>query len=231
MERLRMTKGTRDMTRDTPVPRLPLILLVLALSTPPAMAQTLPWPTDPPRAAGTPAATAAPAPMTGAPVAAPPPMMGSPMAAPRPMPGPPSGAQQECVTKFTQLRSDVEKSREVLDKVAASSRSKSDKTAAREEVCKAITNYAAAEGKWTKFIVDNTARCGIPPEVGKQASAGHGKTQATRKSVCAAGPAGGGAPAAPSLSDALGTSRQPLRGDSSTTRGTFDTLSGSAIAR
>jgi hypothetical protein len=231
MERLRTTKGNQDMTADTLVPRLPLLLLVLALSAPTAMAQTLPWPTDPPRAAGAPAATPAPAPMIGAPTAAPAPMMGSPMATPRPMQGPPpTAAQQECMTKFTELRTNVEKLRDVLDKVAASSRSKSDKKASREDVCKAITNYAAAEGKWTKYIVDNSARCGIPPEVGKQVKTGHAKTQSVRKNICAAGPAGG-APPAPSLSDALGTSRQPLRGDSSTTRGTFDTLSGSAIAR
>jgi hypothetical protein len=220
MEHWLTTEGNRDMTADTPVPRLPLILVVIALSTCGASAQTMPWPTDPPPASGAPAPMAAPAPM-----------MGAPMATPRPMPGPPSGAQQECMTQFTQLRTNVEKFRDVLDKVAASSRSKSEKKASREDVCKAITNYAAAEGKWTKFIVDNTARCGIPPEVGKQASAGHAKTQGVRQKICAAGPAGGGAPAAPSLSDALGTSRQPLRGDSSTTRGTFDTLSGSAIAR
>lgn len=219
------------MTADTPVLRLPLMFLVLALSTPAAMAQTLPWPTDPPPTAGAPAATAAPAPMIGAPTAAPAPMAGSPMGAPRPMSGPPDAAQQDCMTQFNHLRADVERLRAVLDKVAGSSRSKSEKKASREDVCKAITHYSAAEGKWTKFIVDNTARCGIPPDFGKQASAGHAKTESVRKNICSAGPAGGGQPATPSLSDALGTSRQPLPSDANSTRGTFDTLTGSAIKR
>jgi hypothetical protein len=223
------------MTTDTPglrvLPTFLVILLAIALSPSLAQAQgqTLPWPGDPSPQGG---ASPWPSPNGGsapARTAAPPPMMGAPMAGPRQAP-PPTGAQQECVTKFTELRAAVEKSRESVDKVAGSARSKSEKKASREDVCKALTNYSAAEGKWMKFIIDNAARCGMPAELGKQISTAHASTEKVRKNVCAAGPAGGPS-GPPSLSDALGTSRQPVSSDTSTPRGTFDTLSGSALSR
>ena len=69
---------------------------------------------------------------------------------------------------------------------------------------------------------------GSAPEFGKQISAANAKSQSVRKNVCTDRPTGG--PAAPSLSDALGTSRQPPQGGSQRS-GTFDTLTGNAIAR
>jgi hypothetical protein len=212
----------RDMTHK-PGTKLSLILLVFALTASTAVAQTLPWPTDPPPAQ----ATTAPWPSSPAPA----PMVAQPPAAARPMAAPPAGGPPaDCMPKFTELRTTVEKLRETVDKVAASARSKSENKATREDVCKAITNYAAAEAKWAKFTVDNTTRCGIPPDFGKQLSAGNKKTQTIRKNVCSAGPAGG-APAAPSLSDALGTSRHPPQAGAQGRSGTFDTLTGNVISR
>jgi hypothetical protein len=207
------------MTTVNPRPRLPLILLAMAFIASPAFAQSLPWPTDPPgnRPATAPA-TAAPAP---APMMAP---AASGFEAPRPQPS------ADCGAKFTELRGNAERLRDSLEKVAASARSQSEKRASRDDFCKAITIYAAAEGKWAKFTADNVARCGIPPEVAKQLTAVHAKTMVSQKNICSVGPQQG-APAAPSLSDALGTARRPLLEGNQSGRGTFDTLTGNVIAR
>ena len=208
--------------------RLPLILVAIAASAAPALAQTLPWPGEAPATGqrpwpGAPAAGPTAAPMAAPAPMAPPPMMAPPMAA-RPQ------ANQECVNKFGELRATAEKLRDALDKVAMSARSNSEKKASREDVCKAVTTYAAAEGKWAKFTADNVADCGIPPEIAKGLRDAHAKTQTARKNICSAGPAGG-KPAAPSLSDALGTTRMPAAGGSQSGHGTFDTLTGNAIVR
>jgi hypothetical protein len=209
-----------------PLIKLPLILLGFSLSAPAVSAQTLPWPTDPPPSQGTTApwpSAPAPAPMVAAPSAA-------PSVAPRTMAPPSGGPPADCMPKFNELRSAVDKLRETVDKVAASARSNSEKKASREDVCKAITNYAVAESKWAKYTVDNTTRCGIPPEFGKQLSAANAKTQTVRKRVCSAGPGGGG-PATPSLSDALGTTRRTPEASSQGGSGTFNTLTGNPVAK
>src|SRR3982074_1081985 len=66
----------------------------------------------------------------------------------------------------------------------------------------------AAEHNWIKFSEDNRAKCGIPKEAVNQIKGVHVHTADARKKICATGPQAG-APAAPSLSDALGTSRLP----------------------
>jgi hypothetical protein len=58
----------------------------------------------------------------------------------------------------------------------------------------------------------------------------HGHTEQTREKICAAAPAGGAA-VAPSLSDALGTTRLPTPETTKTGNGTLDTLTGNAIQR
>ena len=63
----------------------------------------------------------------------------------------------------------------------------------------------------------------------QQVKGNHGKTLGFKKMACATAPAGGGgAPAAPSLSEALGTSKLPVS-ESTTRGGTLDTLSGNPI--
>jgi len=211
------------MTAETPRTKLPLILLAVSLTASAAAAQTLPWPTDPPPTGAStspwPSAPASPAPMVAQP----------PMAAPQAPMGAAGQPPADCMPKFLELKNSVEKLRENVDKVAMASKSKSDKEAARKDVCGALTTYTAAESKWAKFIVDNGNRCGIPPEMGKQLTAANAKSQSVRKNVCAERPAGG--PSAPSLSDALGTSRQPPAASSRTPSGTFNTLTGNAISR
>jgi hypothetical protein len=59
----------------------------------------------------------------------------------------------------------------------------------------------------------------------------HNHTLVARKNLCAAGGGPAGAPAAPTLSDALGTGRLPLPEGSQSGAGTLDTLTGNAIQR
>jgi hypothetical protein len=106
------------------------------------------------------------------------------------------------------------------------------KKAPPEELCKLFKAFLAAEGKMVKGLEENSTTCGVPPEVLKQVKASHGKASQVGKQVCEVA-AQGPRPAGPSLSDALGTT--PLVPDSSTAtkkgQGTFDTLTGSPLAR
>lgn len=213
---------------------LSMTAVILTATISAASAQSLPWPTDAPAtrpsapwpataaapAAPPPAAAPSPFPAAPAPMVAPP-----PMAAPSPQPG--FGNQPPpCVAEFMKLRDETQKRAEILK--AAGERKPS-----REEMCKQIQGYAAVEGKWAKYAKDHVANCGIPKEIVQQIQTAHARTLAARKNVCSGGPQPGvaAAPATPSLSDALGTSRLPVPDTAKTGRGTLDTLTGNAIAR
>ena len=215
--------------------RLSLILAFAILPVCHASAQA-PWPSDPPRA-GAPAA--APWPGAGAPAAAPipgavaPPM--SPTMGASPMMGAPPGARPAspfdgggqagvppCMAEFGKLRDEVQK-RGQAAKVA------SERKATREEMCKHIQAYTVAEAKWLTFTEAGVNNCGIPKEVAQQLKQVHIKTEQTKEKVCAPAPAA--AAAAPSLSDALGTTKLPTPETTRTGSGTLDTLTGNAIQR
>jgi hypothetical protein len=101
-----------------------------------------------------------------------------------------------------------------------------------EELCKLFKTFLSSEGKMLKGLEQNAATCGVPPEVLKQVKASHEKAAQVGKNICDAA-AQGPRPAGPSLSDALGTT--PMMPDSSIAtkkgQGTFDTLTGSPLAR
>lgn len=101
-----------------------------------------------------------------------------------------------------------------------------------EELCKLFKTFLSSEGKMLKGLEQNSATCGVPSEVLKQVKASHEKAVQVGKNICDAA-AQGPRPAGPSLSDALGTT--PMVPDSSTAtkkgQGTFDTLTGSPLAR
>ena len=199
--------------------RLSLIFAVAVLPACLAAAQTLPWPTDAPR-------PAAPAPWPGTAAPAPSPMPApamSPMGAGPPPQASPFGGGGEmppCMAEFTKLREDVQK-RGLAAKAA------SQRKVAREEMCKHITAFSAAELKWVKFAESNVTSCGIPVQVVSQLKEMHGHTEQTREKICAAGPSAG----PPSLSDALGTTRLPTPETAKPGSGTLDTLTGSAIQK
>jgi hypothetical protein len=186
-----------------------------------------PAPQAPPQA-GWPSSAPAAQPQQPWPAAAPAgpgPAMGGPGPMGGGMGGPPNAVQQECMTQFTTLRSEVEK-RGMAAKAA------SEKQAPREEMCKLVKAYGAAETKWIKFAETSMAKCGIPQEIVKQLKTVHARTADGEKKLCAAGPAGGPA-AAPTLSDALGggVSLPTREAEKRKPGGTFDTLTGNPLAR
>jgi hypothetical protein len=203
-----------------------------------ALAQLKPWPTDPQQSAPTkpwpgdpqPSAPAAtPMPPQAQPTGVAPgmtmsPMMGVPLGGgPGPgLGGGPPPEVQQCLSQFMKLREEAEN----RGKVAKAG---NDKHVSREEMCKLITDLVGAEGRWVKYASDNAAKCGIPGQIVGQLKENHSKTLGFKKMACATGPAGGGgAPPAPTLSDALGTARLPTP-DASGRGGTLDTLSGNPI--
>jgi hypothetical protein len=98
------------------------------------------------------------------------------------------------------------------------------------EACKLFKNFLAAENRMIKAVENNGPQCGLPPDVAKQLKAGHAKAEQLGNQVCEAA-ARGGQPAGPSLSDALGVTPSVPDTKSNRGLGTFDTLTGSALAR
>ena len=143
---------------------------------------------------------------------------------PRPAGAPPPGAQPPPVClQFQPIRDQAEKDGTAI-------KTASDRKASREEICALFNKFVASESKMVNFLVANSKVCGVPPDAIKHVRGQHAKSQQIRKQVCSAGGGGGGAPAAPSLSDALGgpalPDEKPKPG-----RGTFDTLTGSPLLR
>jgi hypothetical protein len=100
-----------------------------------------------------------------------------------------------------------------------------------EELCKLFKTFLATETKFIKGLEEHTATCGVPPDIIKQIKGQHAKASETGKKICEAA-AQGPRPAGPSLSDALGTTPVvPDRSSQGRGGGTFDTLSGSPLAR
>src|SRR5262245_48083738 len=177
-------------------------------------------------------APAAPPPGTG-----PAPATGAPGARGAPPPGaraaPQAGPEQEppCFKEFVALRQEAQKKANLIN--AAKDR-KPPPT--REEMCQVVKNFAAAEEKVIKFVVTNQESCGIPGEAITQMKAGAANTTKFRTAVCTGG--GGPGPAAkaapppgPKLSDELGIRGIAGPTESSSGRGTFDTLTGSPLQR
>jgi hypothetical protein len=97
--------------------------------------------------------------------------------------------------------------------------------------CRLFKVFLGSEAKLIKAVEEAGPQCGIPANVPQQLKAGHVHAEGIAKQVCDVA-AEGPRPSAPSLSDALGAS--PVMPDSASAKrgsGTFDTLSGSALAR
>jgi hypothetical protein len=101
----------------------------------------------------------------------------------------------------------------------------SERKAAREEICALFNRFVVSEAKMVRFLETHRTTCGVPPDAIKHVRGQHAKSQQIRKQVCSAGPAAG-----PSLSDALGGPALPDEAPKPG-RGTFDTLTGSPLAR
>ncbi|MBV6488850.1 MAG: hypothetical protein H3C55_01500 [Pseudorhodoplanes sp.] len=138
--------------------------------------------------------------------------------------GQPPQGQPPCAQEFIPLRDDAQKKANAI-KPAADSKD-------RTRLCQAFRTFVAAEAKVIKFVNENASRCGIPADAAKVMKTNHAKSTNIRNQVCSAGGPSGPAPA-PSLSDALGTSRIPGVTATEPTRGggTFNTLTGNPLAR
>jgi len=140
-------------------------------------------------------------------------------------PGMGGGPQRNCMAEVGPLLQDAEEKGKAIQRAAA--------TKKQPVVCQAFRNLATAEGKVVKYFEDHGAECGVPPDALKARRGNLAKIVEVRTRVCdtAAAPA----PRAPSLSDALGTSRIPsVNTDvpAHTKRGsTFDTLTGNPLHR
>ena len=142
-------------------------------------------------------------------------------------PAPPSGGPSDaCMKGFLPLREEAEK-RGKLIKTA------SERHAPPDEACKLIANFGASEIKMINYIKANSAKCGIPPQIGEQLQAGHKNTEAMRTKVCTMAQQAQSRPApGPSLSEVLGSSAAlPEAQETKKGGSTFDTLNGNVLTR
>jgi hypothetical protein len=139
---------------------------------------------------------------------------------------PPQARPQEppCFKEFSALRDEAQGKAKLV--LAANKRK-----APPQEACKLLNGLIASENKLVKYVEANSTWCGIPQEVVTNMKKQHAGTSQVRDRICefASRPA---APAGPSLSDALGTSRLPDSSNISGGRGgTFDTMTGTPPRR
>jgi hypothetical protein len=144
----------------------------------------------------------------------------------QPPPQQQAGPSAECMNGFLPLRQEAEKR-------GAAIKAASDRHATPDIACKLIKNFADSEVKLIKYIETHQAKCGIPPQVSEQMHTGHKNTEAMMTKVCAVAAQGPRGPAAPSLSDVLGSSTALPEATAAKKSGgsTFDTLSGNVLAR
>jgi len=197
-----------------------------------AVAQSA-WPA-PPQAQQQAPAGAWPAPSTSQPAASgawPAPQAAPAAPAPQQSFIPPSagfGAPQQqqeppCLKDFVALRDEAGKKRSAIEQA-------SKKKVPPAVACRLFTDYAASEVKLIKFVTANTDKCGMPKELLDTLNKGHAQTSQIRTRVCEVAAAGPPKPAGPRLSDVL-SAPVPDSSNVKTGRGTFDTLSGSPLAR
>jgi hypothetical protein len=153
------------------------------------------------------------------------PLAGGGMGAPTPPPSA-GGSADACMKNFLPLREEAEK-RGKLIKAA------SDRKASPDEACKLIRNFGVAEVKMMKYVENNSAKCGIPPQIAEQLRNGHKNTEKMQTQVCGVAQQMQQArPAGPSLSEVLGSSAALPEAQTVKKGGsTFDTLNGNVLTR
>jgi hypothetical protein len=150
-------------------------------------------------------------------------MPGSPGGAPGGFGAAPQQPPAACQQLIT-LRDETQKHGQALQAA-------SQKKASAEELCKLFKVFLGAETKMLRGLEEQSTTCGVPAEVLQQVRSGHSRASQTSKQICEVA-AQGPRPSGPSLSDALGTT--PVVPDTNSVKkgqGTFDTLSGSPLAR
>jgi hypothetical protein len=96
----------------------------------------------------------------------------SPFGAPQSQQGPPPACQ-----KLITYRDETTKHGQALQAAGR-------KKAPPEEVCKLFKAFLSAEGKMLKGLEENSATCGVPPDVLKQVKTSHAKYSQMGKQVC-----------------------------------------------
>jgi hypothetical protein len=136
------------------------------------------------------------------------------------------GGADACMKGFVPLREEAERRGKMI-------KAASDRKAPPDEACKLIRNFGQAELKMIAYVQNNSAKCGIPPQIADQLKNGHKNTEKMQTQVCnVAQQAATRGPAGPSLSEVLGSSSalpeaQPVKKGGST----FDTLNGNVLTR
>ena len=145
--------------------------------------------------------------------------------APQQQGGPPPEAL-ECQNGFNTFKTDAEAKAKAI-------KAAGQRKAPPQEACKLIGAFSQSELRMIKFVEANTVKCHIPPQAAEQMKKGHANTEQLLSKVCAAAANGGGqGPAAPSLSEALGSASLPEAKATKRSGGsTFDTLNGNVLAR
>ncbi len=134
-------------------------------------------------------------------------------------------AEPPCMTDFSKLRDDAAKKASAIQTAGKRKQKPSAK-----EACGLFNSFSKAEAKMIKFVEAKSKGCGIPPEVLDHMQKAHAKTTEIRTRVCKVAAAGPPAPRGPSLSDAL-SAPVPNADNIKPGRGTFDTLTGSALGK
>jgi hypothetical protein len=101
--------------------------------------------------------------------------------------------------------------------------------AERKQICALMTTFVSSESAVIKFLEDNKVWCGVPDQAIAISKTNHEKSMKFRNLACAADAAPQTKP--PSLSDAIKTPTVDSSKNTSTGRGTFDTLTGNPLAR
>ena len=141
-------------------------------------------------------------------------------------PPPPSGgASDACMKGFVPLREEAEKRGKMI-------KAASERKAPPDEACKLIGNYSEAEQQDDQICRANSAKCGIPPQIGDQLKAGHKNTEEMQQQVCTVAqqrPTRTGRPQSQRSAGLFGGAARgaPVKKGGST----FDTLNGNVLTR
>ena len=138
-------------------------------------------------------------------------------------PAAPPPGEPPCFREFTPIRNEAQKRAETL-------KAAMQKKVPREEACKLIQNFSAAEAKVVHFVSTNQQKCGIPPQAIGQMKQNHERTVKMANQVCNAA----NAPQrqqGPGLSEALGQTRGGQLDTTAPKTGGLDTLTGNVLSR
>jgi hypothetical protein len=128
-----------------------------------------------------------------------------------------------CFREFSPIRNEAQKKAEIL-------KAAMQKKVPREEACKLIKNFSAAEAKVVHYVTVNQKTCGIPPDAVGQMTKNHSNTVRMENQVCNAA-AGPQRQNGPGLSEALGQTRGGQLDTTAPQTGGLDTLTGNVLSR